>query len=95
LQKNVHFNFDESRLVPFHILKKALLNAPIIKPPIWDKPFELFSESSNEAVGAILGQCDGDNFNIIHHASLTLNEAQRNYPMVQKELLSLFSPMII
>jgi hypothetical protein len=51
-----------------------------------DKPFELFREASNEVVWAILGQRDDYNFNIIHHASRTLNEAQRNYPFIKKEL---------
>jgi hypothetical protein len=46
--------------------------------------FELLCEASNEAIGAILGQRDGDNFNIIPQASRTLNEAQRNYPMVKR-----------
>jgi hypothetical protein len=55
LQKNVRFNFDENCLVAFNILKKALLNVPIIKPPILDNPFEIFREASNEVVWAILG----------------------------------------
>jgi hypothetical protein len=35
MQNNVHFNFNESCLVAFSIPRKALLNAPSIKPPIW------------------------------------------------------------
>ena len=52
-----------------------MLNTPVIKSPIWEKPFEVICEASDEAVGAVLGHLDGDNFNIIHHASRTLNEA--------------------
>jgi hypothetical protein len=74
LQKNVRFKFDDSCVSAFNCLKQSLLNAPIIKPPEWEKPFDLLCEASNEAVGAVLGQHDGDNFNIIHHASRTLNE---------------------
>ena len=54
LQKDVRFNFDEKCLTSFNILKQALLKAPVIKPPNWKKPFELFCEASNEAVGAII-----------------------------------------
>jgi hypothetical protein len=50
------------------------------------KPFDLLCEASDEAMGVVLGQHDGDNFNVIHHASRTLNEAQNNYPMAKKEL---------
>jgi hypothetical protein len=35
-----------------------------------------------------LGQRDGNKFNIIHHASHTLNEAQRNYSLAERELFS-------
>ena len=65
-----------------------MLNAPIIKSPIWEKPFELICEDSDEAVGVVLGQLDGGNFSVIHHATRTLNEAQRNYPMAEKELFA-------
>jgi len=65
-----------------------LLNAPVIKSPILEKPFELICEASDEAVGVVLGQLDGGNFNVIHHASRTLNEAQRIYPMAEKEIFA-------
>jgi hypothetical protein len=42
LQKNYTFNFDETCLNTFTILNQSLLNAPIIKPPKWRKPFDLF-----------------------------------------------------
>jgi hypothetical protein len=45
-----------------------------------------FFKESHEAVGAVLCRCDGDELNIIHHASHTLNDAQKNFPMSEKEL---------
>ena len=85
LQNDVNFNFDEKCLTSFNLLKQALLEGPIIKPPNCKKPFELFCEASHEAIGAILCQYDGDDLNIIQHASRTLNGAQKNYPMAEKE----------
>jgi hypothetical protein len=35
LQNNYTFNFDETFLTIFTILKQTLINAPIIKPPKW------------------------------------------------------------
>jgi hypothetical protein len=64
------------------------LNAPVIKLSDRDKPFELICEASDSAIGATLGQRDGNNFNIIHHAILTLNEAQRNYSLAKRELFA-------
>src|SRR4051812_18737516 len=83
LQKEAVFNFDEKCLTAFNILKRALLEVTIIKPPCW-KPFELFFEAIHESMGAILFHYDGDDLNIFHHASRTLNGAQNNYPMVEK-----------
>jgi hypothetical protein len=88
LQKDAHFNFDESCFTSFTTLKQALLNAPIIKPTNWRKSFDLFCEASNEVVGAVLCHNNGDELNIVHHSSRTLNEAQRRYPIAEKELVA-------
>ncbi|CAM8926067.1 unnamed protein product [Rhodiola kirilowii] len=44
LCNDVQFNFDEECLEAFEKLKKALVSAPIVQPPIWDF-----------AIGAVLG----------------------------------------
>ena len=80
LQKGVRFNFDDKCLEAFDRLKNALSRAPIIKPPIWDTTFNLTCEDSDDVVGVTLGQHIGRRFNIVHHASRTLNGAQKNYP---------------
>ena len=94
LQKGVRFNFDDKCLVAFDKLKYALSHAPTIKPPIWDITFDLICEASDDAVGVTLGKHTGRRFNIIHHASRTLNGAQKNYPKEEKELFVVFSLVI-
>jgi hypothetical protein len=56
LQKDVPFDFNEKCLVAFQTLKRALITAPIIQPPDWSQPFEVMSDASDHAVGAMLGQ---------------------------------------
>src|SRR3954465_11966264 len=90
LQKGVRSNFDDKCLIAFDKLKYALSHAPIIKPPIWDMTFDLICEASDDAVGLTLGQHIGRKFNIIHHASRTLNSAQKNYPKEERELFAVF-----
>jgi hypothetical protein len=68
--------------------RQVLPKAPQIKPPDWVKHFELLYEASNESVGVVLFQHDGNDLNIIHHASRTLNNAQINYPVVEKEFFA-------
>ncbi|KAJ8616831.1 hypothetical protein MRB53_036203 [Persea americana] len=45
-------------------------------------------DTSDYAVGAVLGQRIGKASHAIYYASRTLNDAQRNYSTTEKELLS-------
>jgi ATP phosphoribosyltransferase regulatory subunit HisZ len=55
LQKDVAFDFDEKCLAAFRTLKSSLVNAPIIQPLDWSQPFEIMCDTSDYAVGAVLG----------------------------------------
>jgi hypothetical protein len=88
LQKDVAFDFDEKFLAAFRTLKSALVSAPIIQPPDWSQPFEIMCDSSDYAVGAVLGQRKEARVHAVYYASKTLNEAQLNYATTEKELLA-------
>lgn len=88
LEHNRDFNFDDACLKAFEILKKALVSAPVIIAPDWEKPFELMCDASDFAVGAVLGQRKGKFFHSIYYASKTLIDAQINYTKIEKELLA-------
>ena len=86
LQKDVPFVFDDDYVEAFEILKKALVSVPIVQPPDWNLPFEIMCDASDYAVGAVLGQRVDKKLNVIHYASKTLDNAQRNYATTKKEL---------
>ncbi|XP_044510154.1 uncharacterized protein LOC123228765 [Mangifera indica] len=88
LQKEVTFEFDESCKKAFDKLKQLLTSAPIIQPPDWNLPFEIMCDASDYAVGAVLGQRVGRVPHAIYYASMTLNDAQKNYSTTEKELLA-------
>jgi hypothetical protein len=88
LQKDVDFDFDEKCLAAFRILKSALVSAPIIQPPDWSQPFEIMCDASDYAVGAVLSQRKEGRVHVVYYASKTLNEAQLNYAITEKELLA-------
>ena len=46
-------------------------------------------DASDFAVEAILGQKDGKHFHPIYFASKTLNAAQKNYTVTEKELVAI------
>ena len=94
LAKDVPFNFDDECLNSFHILKKALVLAPVIQPPDWSLPFEIVCDASDFAVGAVLGQTKDRKHYAVSYASKTLTGPQLNYATTEKELWMLFSPQI-
>ncbi|XP_075078756.1 uncharacterized protein LOC142164608 [Nicotiana tabacum] len=88
LEKDVTFKFDDVCLKAFEELKGRLVTAPIIIAPDWEQPFELICDASDLAVGAVLGQRRNKIFHSIYYASKTLNPAQMNYTVTEKELLA-------
>ena len=58
-------------------------------------------DASDYAVGAVLGKRVDKKLNVIHYASKTLDNAQRNYATTEKELLAVvfacdkFRPYIV
>ncbi|CAL2241168.1 unnamed protein product [Prunus armeniaca] len=82
------FNFDEACLEAFNKLKSLLTSAPIIAAPDWGLPFELMCDASDYSVGAVLGQQKDKLPYVIYYTSRTLNDAQLNYAITEKELLA-------
>lgn len=88
LLKDAPFLFTNECIEAFNRLKMALISAPIIRSPDWNKPFEIMCDASDLAIGAVLGQREGKALHAIYYASKTLDEAQRNYTTTEKELLA-------
>ncbi|XP_068658013.1 uncharacterized protein [Aristolochia californica] len=65
----------------------SFLGYAVIQPPYWNVHFEILCDTSDYAVGVILGQRIGKTSQDIYYASRTLNDAQRNYSTTEKELL--------
>ena len=60
----------------------------MISAPVIVAPFELMCDASDVAVGAVLGQKKNRVFHSIYYASKTLQGAQLNYTVTEKELLA-------
>ena len=73
----------------FSVLKDKLLSVPIVVALDWNFPFELMCDSSDYAIGVVLGQKRERIFQVIYYASRTLNDAQLNYATTEKELLAI------
>ncbi|GJW06623.1 reverse transcriptase domain-containing protein [Tanacetum coccineum] len=88
LEKDTHFIFSKECVESFNILKKKLIEAPILVTPDWDLPFEIMCDASDYAIGAVLGQHKTKHFQPIHYASKTMTDAQAHYTTTEKELLA-------
>ena len=88
LAKDVPFIFDDKCSGTWEKLKWELISAPIISPPDWSNPFEIMCDTSDFAIGAVLGQRKDNKQHVIYYSSRTLNDAQMNYTTTEKEFLA-------
>ncbi|XP_049399731.1 uncharacterized protein LOC125863765 [Solanum stenotomum] len=89
LEKEVKFDFDEMCLKAFEMLKRNLIEAPILIAPDWGLPFELMCDARDIAVGAVLGQRNNKVFHSIYYARKSLDSTQAKYTVTEKEMLAL------
>ena len=80
----------------FQALKTALTSAPILAAPDFSPtapPFNLHTDASSTATGAILTQGVGPNERVIAYHSAKHKDAQQSYSTYDKELLSLIQAL--
>ena len=64
-----------------------LVSLPIMRSPNWNLPFEIMCDASDYVIGAVLGQREDKKAFVIYYASKTLDSAQANYTITEKEFL--------
>lgn len=76
----------------FSDLKAALTSSPVLVSPDYTfpiRPFKIHTDASNYGLGAVLTQEDADGCErAIAFASRTLNRAERNYSVTERECLA-------
>ncbi|RVW19322.1 Retrovirus-related Pol polyprotein from transposon opus [Vitis vinifera] len=87
-RRDAKFEWDDKCQRSFELLKQFLTSAPIVRAPNWELPFEVMCDSSDYAIGVVLGQREDGKPYVIYYASKSLNDAQRNYTTTEKELLA-------
>ena len=87
--KNESFVWDVVHEQAFVRVKKLLTGSQILRIPDFELPFLLSTDASSVALGAVLSQeIDGNEYPIFF-ASRTLSDAERNYSVIEKELLAI------
>jgi transposase InsO family protein len=80
------FRWGSEQQEAFDALKTALTQSPILVHPDVSKPYILYTDASNKAVGAILVQKDNEGVErVISYLSHKLSGAQLNWATIEKE----------
>ncbi|GFT34882.1 retrovirus-related Pol polyprotein from transposon opus [Trichonephila clavipes] len=83
-KKGAKFNWSGEAQDSFDQIKRTLTEAPILQLPNFSEQFKLFTDASGVGIGAVLQQ----NQKPIAFASRTLNKAERNYTVTERECLA-------
>ena len=86
----IEFHWTEECEETFNALKQALISAPILRAPDWNKIVHVHIDASNFAIGCILTQPGEHKMDFpISYASRQLNSAEKNYTTTEREGLTM------
>ena len=82
---HVQFSWDSKCENAFQRLKTLLVSAPILAQPQVYKPYKLYTDASNYAVGGVLMQDFPEGPRIIQYVSKQLSDGQKKWPTIERE----------
>lgn len=89
LKKGAKIQLNSEYINCFKLCQNILSNDPILQYPEFSKEFNLRTDASNFAVGAVLSQGPIGADKPIAYASRTLNDSEIHYSTIEKELLAI------
>ena len=89
LKQDTPFVWDETAQLAFEALKKALLSAPLLRPPNYSRDFILYLAASESTIGVVLVQEDDKLVeHVIYYLSHALARPKLRYCHVEKLALA-------
>ena len=74
----------------YEALKIMLTQATVVQPPDWTKPFHVFVDASDIAIGSALMQLTEPNwYRPVYYASRKLSTTECNYCTIEREALGM------
>ncbi len=90
LQGNIEFKWTEECEKGFHMLKSALVQAPILGYPDFNRPFIVYTDASLDGLSAMLTQVqdqDGEEIErVLWYSGRSLSKHEKNYTVTDLEL---------
>jgi hypothetical protein len=92
LRKEAPFTWGAEQQQSFEELKQALISAPVLALPDFEKPFILTTDASGYAIAAILTQLadNGKREHLISCHSRMLKGAELNYHTLDREIMAVY-----
>ncbi|CAI7860538.1 unnamed protein product [Closterium sp. NIES-53] len=89
LRKGVTFTWGEKEHAAFSTLKHVLCSPPVLRIADPHRPFEVVTDASDIAIGAVLLQDFGNGLQPIAYESRKLHPPEKNYPIHDREMLAI------
>ena len=93
LKKDSLFDWTEESTKAFEALKDALSSASLLKSPDPNLDYEMSTDASGFAIGAVLSQDQGDGMRPIAFHSRKLNKAETKHPIHDAEMLAIMEAL--
>lgn len=87
------FSWTEEANSSFNKLKQSLISCPVLSCPNYQLPFEVHTDASNYGIGAMLCQNIDGKEHAIAYMSKSLNGAERNYSITERETLAVLTAL--
>ena len=89
-RKDKKWNWREKQQKAFEELKKRFTTEPVLVTPDLDKKIRVEVDVSDFAIGGVLSmKCEDEKWRPVAYISKSLNEAERNYEIHDKEMLAI------
>ncbi|CAI7780275.1 unnamed protein product, partial [Closterium sp. NIES-54] len=89
LRKGIAFTWGEKEHAAFSTLKNVLCSPPVLRIADPHRPFEVVTDTSDIAIGAVLLQDFGNRLQPIAYESRKLHPPEKNYPIHDREMLAI------
>ena len=89
-KESTQWQWGEAEEQAFQQLKQALTTAPVLCLPNPSLPYEVYTDASGFAIGAVLLQNQGAGLQPIVYLSRKLNDTEQRYPTGDREMLAIF-----
>ncbi|KAG0439644.1 Transposon Tf2-9 polyprotein [Dictyocoela muelleri] len=89
LKQDKKFVWEKKDDEAMHLIIKDVEKGLTLKFPIFEKPFELYTDASNSSISGVLKQGE----NLIGLYGKKLNKSERNYSIMEKELYAILKSL--